>query len=405
MTIYKQLILAMALTATAAANAGEVLNLQAGKLSKAGVAADETSLTITGKMNAADFAYIFDNLNALESLDIYGVEIVAYSGAALPYTGLKTSPAATLPDYALTGLINLNDIILPAGLKAIGKGSLSGSGLKELVVPNGVTSIGDYAAMRCESLKSIYIPESVKTIGTRAFAYCPKLTTVQISGTLSSIPEGMFEACGGLRELSLSNLTNCTEIGPWAVAECNGLNALVLPEKSVVFEKGALYGTSGIQTLKLPESLSYIDDNAMSAMSGLSYIDATKLSFIPDLGNNVWSRLNQSEITLVTPDNMVENYKDTPQWNNFKIISQKDWENSSETVASTVADASFNVAVAADAITLTSSLPMGNVAVFDAAGRRIVSATAKNEIEIKTNGWPRGIYLVVTEIGAAKISR
>lgn len=400
----KYSLIALALTAAAAANAMEVKNLQAGKLSRAGVAADETTLTITGQMNAADFAYIFDNLNALQTLDIYGVEIVRYSGAALPYTGLKSSPAATLPDYALTGLINLTDISLPASLKAIGKGSLSGSGLIDLVIPNGVTTIGDYAAMRCESLKSVYIPESVTTIGTRAFAYCSKLNEVQISGALKYIPEGLFEACGGLRELSLSNLTSCSEIGPWAVAECNGLNTLVLPEKSSIFEKGALYGTSAVQTLTLPENLGYLEDNSMSAMTGLSYIDATKLSYIPDLGENVWSRMDQSKITLVSPDNMVEDYKNAPQWSNFNIMSQKDWENSSETIASTVTDSSFKVDVTPNSIILTSSKPMGNIAVFNVAGKRIISASAQNNAEINTAGWPKGVYLVASEVGAAKVS-
>lgn len=398
------LTIALALTAFFAADAGVVSNLRAGKLSEAGISPDETSLTVIGSMNAADFAYIFDNLSALKVLDIYNVKIEAYNGAPLPYTGVQSSPAATLPDYALTGLTKLEDISLPDGLKAIGKGALSGTGLKSLYVPESVTSIGDYAAMRCSDLQSVSIPGGVSVIGTRAFAYCPKLSTVDISARLKVIPEGLFEACGGLRALSLANLTSCVEIGPWAVAECDGLQSLILPASSQALEKGAAYGVSGLQTLTLPENLNYLADNSMTAMTSLSQLDATKISSVPDLGENVWGRLDQSEITLITPNNLVEDYKNADQWSNFRIIAEDDWENSTETIASTIDGVELKIAVDSDKITISSNRSMGRVAVFNVAGRRIVEASAKYYVEIPVSGWASGIYLVATELGAAKVT-
>lgn len=402
--IKSNLTLALAITAAFAVNAGVVSNLQAGRLSEADIADTEKSLTITGQMNAADFAYIFDNLNALEELNIYNVNIVAYDGVALPYTGLQHSPAATLPDYALTGLKTLSDISLPASLKSIGKGALSGTGLVDLNIPNGVTSIGEYAAMRCEHLKSVVIPQSVKNIGTRAFAYCPELETVSISAQLNVIPEGLFEACGGLHTLSLANLTSCTEIGPWAVAECNGLNSLVLPAGSKAISKGAVYGASGIQTLTLPADVNYIGDNAMSAMTSLLELNVTAVNYVPDLGENVWGRVNQSKVTLITPNELVEDYKDADQWDKFHIVAQKDWESSTETIASTIDGAGLNISVTGKAIVISSSKPMGSIAVFNISGRRIVASSAKFNAEISTSGWTPGVYLVVTEIGAAKVT-
>lgn len=396
--------LTMTLTAVSAANAVNISNLQAGQLHAAEIDANETSLTVAGQMNAADFAYILDNLNELKSLNISSIEIVGYNGPALPYTGIKTSPEATLPDYALTGLTNLTTIALPDGLKAIGKGSLSGTGISELRVPNTVTSIGDYAAMRCENLQMIIIPRTVRSIGTRAFAYCPKLTTVEIAASLTSIPEGLFEACGGLMELSLSALTDCTDIGPWAIADCAGLHTLVLPESSKAIQAGAFYGASGVQTLTLPESLNHIGNNAMSAMTGLTTIDATDVYYVPTLGENVWSRIDQSKVTLITPTDLVEDYKDSAQWENFHIVSQKDWEGSTENIASSVNGAELQISVADGKIILTSSKPMGRIAVFDVSGRRIVSARAEMNAEIPVNGWASGVYLIATEVGASKIT-
>ena len=44
-----------------------------------------------------------------------------------------------------------------------------------VVIPNGVTSIGDSAFADCESLKSITIPNSVTTIGNYAFRFCENI--------------------------------------------------------------------------------------------------------------------------------------------------------------------------------------------------------------------------------------
>lgn len=396
--------LSLSLTAAPALFAESISNLQAGQLSEAGIADTETSLTISGEMNAADFAYIFDNLNKLQTLNIYNVDIVAYSGSSLPYTGMQTSPAATLPAYALTGLVNLTDVTLPQSITAIGKGALSGTGITDLYIPQGVTSVGDYAAMRCEQLVSIYIPSTVTAIGTRAFAYCPKLKTVEISGNLSYIPEGMFEACGGLKQLSLNSLAQCTEIGLWAVAECDGLNTLILPASSTAIAKGAMYGTSSIQTLALPEQLSYIGDNAMSAMTSLTNINATKAEEVPSLGENVWSRLDQSKVTLVTSSDLINDFKGADQWSNFNIISETDWENSTEAIASTVSSDELKIQIESDRIILTSSKALGAIAVFNVAGQRIVAANADHNAEISTRGWTAGIYLIVTEAGASKVS-
>ena len=55
---------------------------------------------------------------------------------------------------------------------------LNGKEVKNLVIPNGVTSIGDEAFSNCEGLKSVTIPNSVTSIGRYAFFFCDSLTSV-----------------------------------------------------------------------------------------------------------------------------------------------------------------------------------------------------------------------------------
>jgi hypothetical protein len=52
--------------------------------------------------------------------------------------------------------------------------------VKEVVIPSGVTAIGDWAFCECESLTSITIPDSVTRIGIGAFCGCSNLASVTI---------------------------------------------------------------------------------------------------------------------------------------------------------------------------------------------------------------------------------
>lgn len=393
-----------AMLGVADADAKVITGLRAGTLAGAAVSPDETELTINGEMNAADFFYIFDNLASLRSLDISKVTVVAYMGDVLPYTGMNASEAGKLPAYALTGLTNLQELKLPAGLKTIGKGSLSGSGITSLNIPASVNKIEDYAFMRCPNLRSVSMSSGVTSIGTRAFAYCPKLNNVVLSDALTVIPEGLFEACGGLQRLDLEALGKCSEIGPWALAQCNGLTTLVLPSGADVIGKCAIYGTSMIETLALPADVAEIGDGAMGAMSALRLLRVDKLASVPDLGRNVWSQVGQSDVKLVTPDSQVEDYKNAEQWQNFTIVPLSQWQTSTENVASAVGNGEIHVVVNGGVMTVSGGAQLGTVSIYDVSGKRVATKGGDNRVSFDIEGWTPGVYLIVSGVGVAKVS-
>lgn len=390
-----------------AANAGavEVNNLKAGELKNAGITADETTLTVKGEMDASDFFYIFDNLNNLNKIDLSGVTVVAYAGKPLPYMGASSSPAGTLPSYSLTGLTNLTDITLPAGLKVIGDGALSGTGITRLSVPDGVTTIGNYALMRCANLESVDMKDNVTRIGTRAFAYCPKLSAVTISSGLTEVPEGLFEACGGLKSLDLDHLAKCKSIGPWALAQCNGIETLILPSDSETIGKCAMYGASVVQTLELPATISNIDLGAMGGMNSLKTLRAEKLTTIPELGDRVWSGTEQPTVTLVVANDLASEFKAAPQWKEFIVTPLSEFENSTNNIESAMSSGKLKITISGGVMTVSANgQELGTVSVFNTAGLRVATAKAGQKASFNVNSWARGVYLVVSNSGVAKIS-
>ena len=91
--------------------------------------------------------------------------------------------------------------------------------LTSYVIPNSVTSIGEFAFSRCESLTEIVLPDSVTSIGDHAFSRCRSLTEVVIPDSVTSIGDGSFSSCESLRSVVIPD--SVTSIGDWAFSYCS----------------------------------------------------------------------------------------------------------------------------------------------------------------------------------------
>ena len=82
------------------------------------------------------------------------------------------------------GFISLETVTIPESVKNIGAGAFSYCvSLKTIEFPEGTENIGEGAFASCTSLESVTIPKSMKSIGVWAFRYCTEIKTVQYGGT------------------------------------------------------------------------------------------------------------------------------------------------------------------------------------------------------------------------------
>ena len=93
--------------------------------------------------------------------------------------------------------------------------------IADLVIPDGVTIIGEWAFSGCSSLTSVTIPESVTSIGDGAFADCRSLTSVTIGSGVTSIGGGAFSGCSSLTSITIPK--SVTGIGEYAFSSCSSL--------------------------------------------------------------------------------------------------------------------------------------------------------------------------------------
>lgn len=121
------------------------------------------------------------------------------------------------------------------------------SNLKNIKIPNSVTTIGNSAFAYCNNLTSLEIPKSVTTIGDDAFVRCCDLTSLVIPDSVTSIGAGAFSSCFGLTTVTLSS--NLTSIGDYVFAGCNRLTTITIPKSITTIGNRAFYNCNKLMSI------------------------------------------------------------------------------------------------------------------------------------------------------------
>ena len=116
--------------------------------------------------------------------------------------------------------------------------------IKDLVIPNSVKSIEDYAFLGCSSMTSVTIGESVTSIGEFAFSVCSSLTSVTIGESVTRIHDAAFNQCSSLISVTIPN--SVTSIGRNAFRDCSSLTSVTIGESVTSIGEYAFYGCSSL---------------------------------------------------------------------------------------------------------------------------------------------------------------
>ncbi len=166
----------------------------------------------------------------------------------------------------------IKDIIIPNSVMSIGNFAFSYcSNLTSITIPNSVASIGQSAFVGCSGLTSITIPNSVTSIGSSAFSYCSSLTTITIPNSVTSIDNYAFSGCSSLTSITIPN--NVTSIGYYAFSDCSSLTSIEIPNSVASIGGSAFERCSGLTSITIPNNVTSIGYSAFKGCSGLTSIE------------------------------------------------------------------------------------------------------------------------------------
>ena len=199
--------------------------------------------------------------------------IVGYAFAGCRGIKSVTIPAcvvrlsSTFPDAYST----ITDVIIADGVTSVGADAFRNcSRLISVMIPESVTSIGASAFYGCGGLKAVKIPSGVTSIGSSAFYNCGSLTSVTIPSGVTSIEYGTFFNCSGLRSLNIPS--GVTSIGASAFCGCKGVKAFAIPSGVTSIEYGTFYNCSGMTSVTIPPGVTSIGSCAFYNCSGLTSV-------------------------------------------------------------------------------------------------------------------------------------
>ena len=120
----------------------------------------------------------------------------------------------------ISGSGNMNDYYIGSSPFYLNKD------IKEIVIGDGVTSIGDCAFLGCSSLTSIEIPDGVTSIGMSVFDSCSSLTSIEIPVGVTSLKDFVFYGCSSLTSIAIQ--AGVTSIGYSAFESCSSLTSIAI---------------------------------------------------------------------------------------------------------------------------------------------------------------------------------
>ena len=162
-----------------------------------------TSITIPDSVTSIN-ASAFYGCTSLEG--VYITDIAAWCNIRFSYT--SSNPLRYAGKLYLNNEL-ITELIIPDNVTSIGNYAFYGcTSIESVSIPNSVTRIKMYAFSDCSSLQSVTLGEGISLyyISGNAFSDCTSLKSLTVQGTITSIHSQAFQNCTSLMNVYITDL-------------------------------------------------------------------------------------------------------------------------------------------------------------------------------------------------------
>lgn len=256
--------------------------------------------------------------------------ITAIGNGAFAETGLKNivipEGITSIELQAFENCQDLDSVTLPQSLKKLGYHVFANSGLTSLVIPEGITYLPQGTFNGCKNLETVTLPTTLETIEYNAFSNSG-LTSIFIPKGVTNISSTSFNYCGKLSTISVSdeNTTydsrnNCNAIIQTATNQIlRGTSNTIIPNTATSIGDNAFNDINSLTSIVIPESVTSIGLYAFRFCNSLAEV-VCKAKVAPQLKSEAFSNDILSKATLYVPEESVESYKADGEWKKFSDI-------------------------------------------------------------------------------------
>lgn len=204
----------------------------------------------------------------------------------LPLSSLTVSAATTTgscgtsADYTLTddgvltitgsGAIEKNAFSKLAGYSNNNSSFTAYLSIKQVIIGEGITEVGEQAFLQCENITSVTLPSTVTKIKAKAFKDCTSLQTVNFPGGLTNIETQAFNGCEKLESISLPS--TLSSIGNEAFQYCYALKEVYLAEGIKTIGRGMFSQCKVLTSITIPASVTTVKQWVFNSCTALTSI-------------------------------------------------------------------------------------------------------------------------------------
>ncbi len=169
---------------------------------------ENTYYSVRALATSYEKAQKLEKAEILTEIDGYPVTHIDFGRIEYPYKNFEYPliKEFTIPDgityLNIHRLVNVDEIIIPDSVTELGEYAFQKlEKIKEITLPEGITVIPNSTFSSCKNLKKVEFKGEITELGQGAFGGCQNLVTVTIPETITKIQNSTFSGCGKLKEV------------------------------------------------------------------------------------------------------------------------------------------------------------------------------------------------------------